>query len=63
MRKYIRNMLRSKAERMNVKASRYVGAEFDKIQDKRYGSTRRDINQVKGTHKRSTWKQRISLYV
>ena len=60
MRKYIRKMLRSKAERMRVKPSRFVGAEFDKIQVKRYGSTRRDVNQAKGTHKRSTWKQRIN---
>lgn len=63
MRKYIRKMLRSKAERMRVKPSRFVGSEFDKIQVKKYGSTRRKLNQVKGTHKRSTWRQRVSLYV
>lgn len=62
MRKIIRNMLRSKAERIDVKPSRFVKSEFNKIQVKKYGNTRRLINQMKGTHKRKTWKQRYNLY-
>lgn len=63
MRKYVRNMLRSKAERMRVKPSRYVGSKFNDIQVEKYGSTRRKINQAKGTHRRKTWGQRYALYV
>ena len=60
MRKYIRNMLRSQAERENVKPSKYVSDEFNKIQGRKYGYERRVKNQIKGTHKRSTWKARLS---
>ena len=63
MRKYIRKMLRSKAERMRVKSSRYVGSKFNDIQVEKYGSIRRKLNQAKGTHKAKTWPQRYSLYV
>lgn len=58
MRKYIRNVLRSQAERENVKPSKYVSDEFHKIQAKKYGYATRIKNQIKGTHKRSTWKAR-----
>lgn len=60
MRKIIRNMLRSKAERMRVKPSRFVKYEFNEIQIKKYGKTRRLINQIKGTHKPKTWRTRIA---
>lgn len=63
MRKYFRNKLRGEAERMGVKPSRYVSREFDKYQVKRYGETRRRVNQAKGTHKRKTWRIRITLAV
>ena len=63
MRKYVRNILRSKAERMRVKASRYVGSEFNDMQVEKYGAVYRKVNQARGTHKRITWKQRINLYV
>ena len=62
MRKIIRNMLRSKAERKDVKPSRFVKSEFNEIQVKKYGETRRLINQITGTHKRKTWKQRRKIY-
>ena len=63
MRKYIRKMLRAKAERMGVKPSRYVSREFDKYQVKKYGATRRRIAQAIGTHKRKVWRSRIEAVV
>ena len=60
-RKFIRYALKRKAERMGVKASRYVAREFDKIQVEKYGRVCRRINQAKGTHKRETWKNRIVI--
>ena len=62
-RKYIRKMLRAKAEKRGVKASRYVRAEFDRYQRKKYGkygAIIRKINQAKGTKKRRTWSARIA---
>lgn len=61
MRKLLRSILRSKAEKMGVKPSRYVRTEFDEYQSKKYGRVVRKLNQVKGTHKRKTWKYRILL--
>lgn len=63
MRKYIRNMLRARAERMGVSPSRYVTSEFDRYQVDKYGKTRRRINQAKGTHKRKTWRLRVASVV
>ena len=60
MRKIIRNMLRSKAEHIGVKPSRFVKYEFNEIQIKKYGETRRLINKIKGTHKPKTWRTRIA---
>lgn len=60
MRKYIRNMLRVRAERMGAKPSKHVAEEYDRYAVARYGETRRRINQAKGTHKRKTWKNRIA---
>jgi hypothetical protein len=61
MRKYIRKMIRSKAEKKGAKASRYVRSTFNNLQIKKHGSKKRWINQAKGTHKRSTWRMRVSL--
>lgn len=63
MRKYIRKMLRAKAERMGVKPSRYVAREFDRYQVEKYGATRRRISQAIGTHKRRVWKSCIESVV
>lgn len=63
MRKIIRNALRVKAERMGVKPSEYVAKEYDRYAVERYGKVRRRINQAKGTHKRSTWKNRVASVV
>lgn len=63
MRKLIRNMFRAEAERMGVKASKYVAREFDRRQVEKYGETRRRISQAIGTHKRKTWRSRIESVV
>ena len=63
MRKFIRNKLRKEAEKLGVKASRYINREFDKYQIKKYGATVNKIHKAKGTHKRSTWKTRIASVV
>lgn len=63
MRKYIRNMLRVRAERMGAKPSKHVAEEYDRYAVEKYGATRRRINQAKGTHKRETWKNRIASVV
>lgn len=62
MRKYIRKMLRYRAESIGAKPSRLVRAEFDSIQSKRYGHKVRLSNKVKGTHPRKLWRSRLSLY-
>lgn len=63
MRKYIRNLMRAEARRMCVKPSEYVKNRFDELQIKRYGKTRRLINQAKGTHSGYKWEQRIKFYI
>lgn len=63
MRKFIRNKLRAEAEKMGVKPSLYVRNEFNRYQVKKYGVTKRLINQAIGTHKRKTWKMRINAVV
>ena len=60
MRKFIRKMLRGKAEKMGVRPSLYVRSEFDRRQAKKYGRIARRINQAKGTHIRRTWRTRIA---
>ena len=60
MRKYIRKLLRSNAEKIGVKASRYVRSEFGRLQIKKYGRDKACINQLKGTHKRKLWRSRIT---
>lgn len=63
MRKLLRSKFRSIAEKIKVKPSRYVSTEFNKYQTKKYGALTRKLNQIKGTHKRKTWKNRINIAV
>ncbi|MBO7735977.1 MAG: hypothetical protein J6S67_25635 [Methanobrevibacter sp.] len=58
MRKIIRNILRYNAKKEETKASAYINYNFGKIQEKKYGETRRLLNQVKSTHKKNTWGNR-----
>jgi hypothetical protein len=62
-RKHIRSRLRSDAERIGAKPSRYVNREFDAYQIKKVGSTLRTIHKAKSTHKRKTWRSRIILEI
>lgn len=61
MRKYIRAMLRGKAEKFGAKPSKYVNSEFDRIQIKKYGVDNREINKAKGTHPKKRWKARVEF--
>ena len=61
MRKYIRAMLHEEAKRIGAKPSKYVNREFDRIQIKKYGIEKREINKAIGTAPKSRWKQRIEI--
>lgn len=61
MRKYIRAMLRGEAEKFGAKPSKWVNREFNRLQIKKYGVEKREINKAKGTHPKSRWKARIEF--
>lgn len=61
MRKYIRKMMKYAAEHKGVKASKFIKNKFEKMQIKKYGAYRRDLNIQKGTHPRKTWKNRCAI--
>ena len=61
MRKYIRQMLRKRAENAGIKPSKFVHSRFVNMQVEKYGQKTREINMAKGTHPRRTWKNRILL--
>ena len=56
MRKYIRAMLRGKAEKIGAKPSKYVNREFDRMQVKKYGVEKREINKARGTAPKRRWR-------
>lgn len=60
MRKYIRSMVRTEGKTQHLKASRYVKAVFENLQQKRYGVENRKKNQAKGTHKKYLWRSRTA---
>lgn len=55
-RKYIRAMLRGEAEKIGAKPSKYVNREFDRIQIKKYGIEKREINKARGTAPKRRWR-------
>lgn len=63
MRKYLRRISRTRADRIGAKVSRFVAKEWDTYQIKKVGKINRRKNQAKGTHKRSTWGQRVKFAV
>ncbi len=63
MRKILRDIIRSNAERGGYKPSKAVKSEWDKFQIKRIGATARKINQAKATHKKRTWTSRINAEI
>lgn len=62
-RKYVRGILRHEAERKKIKPSKWVNREYNRLQIKKYGIERREINKATGTHKKSTWRARIALAI
>ena len=61
MRKYIRAMLRGKAEKIGAKPSKYVNREFDRMQIKKHGVEKREINKARGTAPKRKWKARTEI--
>ena len=60
MRKYKREMLRREAVKQKISPSKYVRLAWDIMQKKLVGESIRKRNQARGTHKRSTWKARMT---
>jgi hypothetical protein len=58
-RKHVRRLLRAEAETKGAKPSAYVHTEFDRMQVRKYGRTRRRINQATSTHRKAKWRFRI----
>lgn len=63
MRKYRRMVLRMQAaNKLKAKPSKFVKKMWERYQIKKYGTSAVAINRARGTHKKSTWKQRIDLF-
>ena len=62
MRKYRRMLLRSKANKLQTNASKFVRKMWERYQIKKYGHAVVAINKARGTHKKSTWPARIQLF-
>lgn len=60
MRKYKREMLRREAAKQKISPSKYVRLAWDIMQKKLVGEPVRRRNQIRGTHKRRTWKARMT---
>ncbi len=60
MRKYIRKILRAEAKRKGFRPSKWVHLEWQRLQVKKCGAKRREINQAKGTQPKSKWRNRIN---
>lgn len=63
MRKYKREMLRREAERNNYNPHDYVRFAWDALQKKTVGEAIRKRNQARGTHKKNTWRARMTASV
>lgn len=55
MRKHMREILRRRAERLGVKASRYVAAKWNEHQVRKLGRDQRALNVRRGTKPRRLW--------
>lgn len=55
MRKHMREILRRRAEKLGVKASRYVAEEWNKHQVRKLGREQRAVNVMRGTKPRRLW--------
>ena len=61
MRKLRRSIIRAKAEKRHTKASAFVKKYFDGLQVRKYGKEQRLINQARGTHKKSTRRNTLTM--
>ena len=59
MRKYMREILRREAERLGVKASRYVATKWNEHQVRKLGREQRAVNVMRGTKPRRRWPGRV----
>lgn len=58
-RAHMREILRRKAERLGVKASRYVAQMWNRYEVRKLGEARRLANQAHGTRPKRRWAGRI----
>lgn len=69
MRKLRRAMMKAEAEHRHVKSSRFIKEQWHRYQIRKWnrlfpkkGEYLRMIHMVHGTHKRNTWKSRLTSY-
>lgn len=55
MRKHMREILRRRAERLGVKASRYVARKWDEYEVRKLGREQRAVNVMRGTKPKRLW--------
>ena len=55
MRTHMREILRRRAERLSVKASRSVAAKWNEHQVRKLGREQRAVNVMRGTKPRRLW--------
>ena len=55
MRKYMREILRRRGEKLGVKPSRYVAAQWNRYEVRKLGKARRRRNQAHGTKPKRLW--------
>ena len=60
MRKHMREIMRRRAERLGVKASRYVAKMWNTYEIKKLGAAERALNQRRGTKPKRLWPGRVS---
>lgn len=59
MRKYMREILRRRGERIGVKPSRYVAQMWNRYETRKLGEARRRRNKAHGTKPKRLWKGRL----
>ena len=55
MRKYMREILRRRAERIGVKPSRYVATQWNRYEARKLGEKQRRANVAHGTKPKRLW--------
>lgn len=59
MRKYMREILRRRGEKLGVKPSRYVATQWNRYEARKLGEAKRRANKAHGTKPKRLWKSRI----